>query len=113
MLYMNCRDHRDYQNCENTYLGHMEHFDAVTTILLTNQNTAMEQAQLQILAFYLDSDVKWGLWTGLSSRPMMPIATKMLLSKNRLPEGQALLDQLKISREDVRLMRRYNMFCVI
>ena len=72
----------------------------------------MERASLQILASYLDSDSKWGLFNGFSSRPMMPIATKMLLSKERQKEDEQLLQKLKISKEDIRLLRLYNMLSI-
>ncbi len=112
IMYMNFSDYNRYQHCENTYCGYIEHYDAVTNIELVNQYMPMEKASVQILASHLDSDTKWGLWNGLSSRPMMPIATKMLFSKILLKEDALLLKQLKISKEDIRLLRLYNMFSV-
>lgn len=113
MMYMNFKNYEHYQICENTYYGYIEHYDAVTNIALTNQNMPMEKASVQILASYLDSSKKWGLFNGFSSRPMMPIATKILLSKERLKEDDSLIQELKISREDIRLFKLYNMFPVI
>ena len=113
MMYMNFRDFNKYQVCETTYWGYMEHFDALTHISLTNEDSPIEKASVQILASYLDSDLKWGLWNGLSSRPVMPIATKMLLSKNILKEDDALVAKLKINKDDVRLLRLYNMLPVL
>ena len=113
MLYMDFLDHDRYKNCENTYWGYIEHFDALTNIQLTNQDSPLEKASVQILASYLSSETKWGLFNGFSSRPMMPIAAKMLFSRSRLPEDEALIRQLKISREDIRLLKLYNMFSVL
>lgn len=113
MMYMNFSSYDHYQNCENTYWGYIEHYDAVTNIVLTNQDTPMEKASVQILASYLDSDTKWGLWNGFSSRPMMPIAMKMLFSKTPLKEDLSLIRQLKVSKEDIRLLKLYNMLSVI
>ena len=112
MMYMNFKDYETYQNCENTYWGYMEHFDALTNIILTNQDSPMEKASIQILAPYLDTDTKWGLFNGFSSRPMMPIATKILISKKRLAEDDNLINSLKISKEDIRLLKLYNMMSV-
>jgi len=109
MMYMNYKDFDNYQNCENTYWGFIEHYDALTRISLNNRDTPMEKANAQILASYLDSDTKWGLFNGFSSRPMMPIAIKMLFSKTRLKEDAALINQLKVSKDDVRLLKLYNM----
>ena len=112
MMYMNFKDYKNYQQCENTYWGYIEHYDALTCISLTNQDTPMEKASVQILASYLDSDTKWGLFNGFSSRPMMPIAIKMLLSKSRLKEDAELVQQLKVSKDDIRLLKLYNMLSV-
>lgn len=113
MMYMNFEDYDNYQVCETTYYGYISHFDAVTNISLTNQHSPMEEASAQILASYLDADTKWGLWRGFSSRPMMPIATKMLFSRHRLDENAELAKALKISREDIRLLKLYNMLSVV
>ena len=109
---MNYKDLKNYQNCENTYWGYIEHYDAMTHISLTNQDTPMEKASVQILASYLDSDTKWGLFNGFSSRPMMPIAIKMLLSKSVLKEDIALIQQLKVTKDDIRMLKLYNMLSV-
>jgi transcriptional regulator with XRE-family HTH domain len=112
MMYMNFKDYDNYQNCENTYWGYIEHHDALTNIVMKNKDTSMEQVSISILASFLDSDTKWGLFSGISSRPMMPIAVKMLFSKKKLKEDETLLKQLKVSREDIRLLKLYNMISV-
>ncbi len=113
MMYANFQDYKSYQNCETTYWGYMEHYDAITNVILTNQDSPMEKAHGQILASYMNSDTKWGLFTGLSARPMMPVALKMLFSKKRLPEDEALMQLLKVTKEDIRLMKLYNMMTVM
>lgn len=113
MMYMNFNDYDHYQVCENTYWGYMEHYDALTNIQLTNQDSPMEKASVQILASFLSSDTKWGLWNGFSTRPIMPIAMKMLFSKTRLKEDAALLKKLKVSKDDIRLLKLYNMLSVL
>ena len=110
MMYMNFKKYETYKQCENTYVGYIKHYDAMTHISLTNVDTPMEQASVQILASYLDSETKWGLFNGFSSRPMMPIAIKMLFSKNKLEEEKELIKQLKVSKDDIRMLKLYNMF---
>lgn len=112
MMYMNFKDYENYQKCENTYWGYIEHYDAITNIQLTNQDMPMEKASVKILASSLLADTKWGLFCGFSSRPMMPIAVKMLFSRQRLPENEHLLSQLKVSKSDIRLLKLYNMLSV-
>lgn len=112
MMYMNIKDFDNYQNCENTYWGYIEHFDALTNIIMRNNDTPMEQITINILASFLDSDTKWGLFCGISSRPMMPVALKMLFSKKILKDDESLAKQLKISKDDIRLLKLYNMLSV-
>ena len=113
MAYMDFTDFDGYQNCGTTYYGFMEHYDAISNLTLTNQNSPIERAYGQIMAAYTSSDVKWGLFTGLSSSPMMPVAIKMLFSRKRMPEDEKLLRMLKVTKEDVRLLRHYNMMTVL
>lgn len=112
MLYMNVPDLEAYQICENTYIGHTEHYDTLTKMLLINQATPIESISLNILASFAEADQKWALMSGVSFRPFMPIACKMLLSKVPLEEDKALIEKLKISKEDYRLMKIFNMFSV-
>ncbi len=112
IMYMNFENFDRYQQCENTYTGYIKHFDALSIIEVVHQTNPMEHGSVQILASFLDSDVKWGLWNGISSRPLMPVALKMLFSKKPLKEDDALREKLKISKEDVRIMKMYNFFAV-
>ena len=113
MMYVNFQSYDNYQDCETSYYGFMEHYDALTNILLTNQDSPMEKANAYILASYLDGNYKWGIFTGLSARPLMPVAIKMLFTKKPAEENEELIERLKISREDMRLMRMYNMMTII
>lgn len=112
MLYMNAPNLDEYQICENTYTGYTEHYDSITKIILINQATPIESMSINILASFLESDTKWALMSGVSFRPFMPIACKMLLSKKPLEESKELIETLKISKEDYRLMKIFNMFSV-
>ncbi|MBA9084333.1 transcriptional regulator with XRE-family HTH domain [Fontibacillus solani] len=109
MLYMNVNDYINYQICENTYWGYTEHYDTLTTIMLKNQATPLENITINILASFLESEKKVGLMSGVSFRPFMPIALKMLFSKVPLSEDQALINELKISKDDIRIMKIFNM----
>lgn len=113
IMYMNYIDEENYQACENTYMGYIEHFDAKTNILLTNRDTPMELGFIQIPASFLDSDIKWSLWAGFSTRPMMPVANKMLISKKPLKLDKKLECKLKTDKDDIKNLRHYNMFIVL
>ena len=112
IMYMNCPDLDRYQQCENTYGGYIRHFDALSIIEVIHRTNPMEHGSVQILASFMDSEIKWGLWNGVSSRPLMPVAVKMLFSKKPLKEDAALTELLKISKEDIRTIKMYNFFAV-
>lgn len=109
-MYMNVQSIEEYQVCENTYHGVIEHYDAVTNLRIRNLDTPMEQVSISILASFLESNTKWGLFFGLSSRPMMPVSMKMLFTREPLKIDKELTNKLKLSKEDVRLLKHYNMF---
>ena len=44
---------------------------------------------------------------------MMPIAMKMLFSRTILKETPELIKKLKVSKEDIRLLKLYNMLSVL
>lgn len=112
MMYMNIENYEHYQNCENTYFGFLHHYDSLSKLTLTNRDNPMEQVTITVLASFLDAPSKMGLFTGISSRPMMPVATKVMISKKKQKEDTALVEHLKISKEDIKTMKLYNMFTV-
>lgn len=112
IFYMNIKDYVDYQNCENTYYGFSKHYDILTHMILYNQSTPLETMSINILASFLETNKKWGLISAVSFRPFMPVSTKILFCKEPLEITQDLINELKISKEDIRIMKLYNMFVV-
>ena len=112
-MYMNCRDHENYQNCENTYDGYMQHYDMITNLVMQHQNMPMELYMINILAPCLDAPYKWAMGKGVSSRPFMPVATKLLITKKPAKITADFEKALHISREDIRILKQYNMFSVV
>ena len=111
-FYMNFKDYNMYQDCENKYQGYIEHFHAVTNIELVHLDTGMEKSNIKILATFLDTDLTWGLYSGFSFRPMMPVSLKMLFSRNKLEENGEFINALKISKDVVKNLKHYNMFSI-
>ncbi len=111
-FYMNFKDYNMYQDCENKYQGYIEHFHALTNIELVNLDTGMEKSNIKILATFLDTDLRWGLYSGFSFRPMMPVSLKMLFSRNKLEENREFINSLKISKDDIKNLKHYNMFSI-
>ena len=112
MMYMNVQDYNHYQNCENTYWGFLRHYDTLSSLELHNRDNPIEILIINLMASFLDSNEKWGLFTGISSRPLMPVALKALFTKIPLKESRELIQKLKISKDDFRLVKLYNMLTV-
>ena len=113
IMYMNVENVESCHDCENTYVGYTEHFDTLTSMKLQNQATPLESIYINILASFQETDKKWGLMAGVSFRPFVPIALKMLFSKEPLPITPEFVRELKISKDDIRMMKVFNMFTVL
>lgn len=112
-LYMNFQDYNQYQNCENTYLGTLSHYDALSNIVTRNRDTEMDIYLVSVPASYLNAETKWGQDFGISCRPIMPTSNKVFLSKTVQAETPEFLQDLHVSREDIQMLKRYNMLSVM
>lgn len=112
-MFMNVKDYNRYHLCENVYYGTMTHYNTLTMLVLQNQNMEMDHYQVGIPSPYMSAPVKWGLAFGISSRPLMPTSTKVLLSKNIQEETAEFEKDLRFSKEDIRLMKLYNMLTIL
>ena len=91
---MNFQDYQQYRNCENTYWGTLSHYDALSNIVTHNQTEEMDSISS-------------------ACRPIMPTSAKVFLSKAIQPETPEFLQDLRISREDIQLLKRCNMLSVM
>ena len=66
---------------KNVYDGMMTHFDTLSLLVMQNQDMEMDHYQIGVPSPYMNAPVKWGLAFGISSRPLMPTSTKVLLAK--------------------------------
>ena len=112
-VYMNVDDYSHYQRCENLYDGILTHYDALSTLMMKNQSMEMDHYQMGIPSPYMNAPTKWALAFGISSRPLMPTSTKVLLSKTVQKETLEFENGLRLSKEDIRLMKQYNMLTVL
>lgn len=112
-MYMNVRDYANYTLCEHFYKGTLTHYNSLSTLILENQYMEMDHYQIGIPSPYMDAPTKWGLAYGISSRPLMPTSTKVLLSKTVQKETEAFEKSLLLSKEDTRMMKLYNMLIVV
>ena len=110
MLYLSVKDLSKYQQCENTYTGFVGHHHALSQFHFTNQDSSAEQAILTIVNAFDDADYKIGMWGGIKSHPLMPCAAKLLLSKKPLQLDATLKEKLIINKDDLRMLKLYNLF---
>lgn len=113
LMYMNVNDPAHYKVCESTFHGKLNHYGTISNMLLQNDDMPMDLYQITIPSPYMDADYKWVLTYGISCRPLMPSAAKRLLSKRPMDMNKELIRELKISKEDIRLMKHYNMFVML
>lgn len=112
-MYMDILDEENIQICGHTYTGRITHYGALTNMVFQNYNVRLEQYMISVPSPYIDSEKKWALAFGISSHPLMPTSAKLLLSKSRLAKTRNLALELAISKEDIRLLKLYNMFVVL
>ena len=112
-MYMDILDEENVQICGHTYTGRMTHYGALTNMVFQNYNVRLEQYIISVPSPYIDGEQKWALAFGISSHPLMPTSAKLLLSKSRLKKTKDLAQQLTISKEDIRLLKLYNLFVVL
>jgi len=110
--YVNFADYEHYRRCETFYHGHVVYDEAVTSLVLEDPDSPMDNCLLQVAAPFIDSDFKWALCTAVSIHPIMPIAFKMLISKKPLQENQNLFNKLYVSRNDISQLKQYNMLSI-
>ena len=112
-MYMNVDDYSHYHLCENVYDGRLTHFDTLSLLVMQNQHLEMDLYQVGIPSPFMNAPVKWGLAFGISSRPLMPTSTKVLFAKSPQKETPEFEKSLRLSREDIRLMKLYNMLTIL
>ena len=112
-MYMNVDDYDHYHLCENVYDGRLTHFDTLSMLVLQNQHMEMDHYQVGIPSPFMNAPVKWGLAFGISSRPLMPTATKVLFARAPQKETPEFEKSLRLSKEDIRLMKLYNMLTIL
>ena len=112
-MFMNFEDYDEYQNCEITYLGTLQHHGAVSNMILQNPDSEMDIYLVCVPAPYLNADTKWGQDFGISGRPIMPTSNKVFLSKHIMKEDAEFIKDLHVSKEDIRILKQYNMLSVL
>ncbi len=100
------------EECRALYYGTVEYHDILTRYSLINQSNALEAVTICAMNTMENKATTYGLMLGISTYPLYPVVIKGLFSAKPLPVNEELKERRMISKEDVKLSRAMNMFCV-
>ncbi|BDF03010.1 helix-turn-helix domain-containing protein [[Clostridium] hylemonae] len=111
-LFYDVQDEESCGNCKTFYTGYSRRYEFVENYNLQNQNNPTEQAWICCINSLNRTSRRTGMLTGLSYKTMMPVAIKVMLSAAILKEDDGLIASLLLTREDIRISRKYNLFTI-
>ncbi len=109
-LFYNVPSFDKYEQCKALYYGTVYDHNFVTNYSLQNQSNNMENVSMCIVNPFELNEYRYGMIAGISARNLLPVCAKFILSDNILTENSDLKQNLILSKEDIRLSKRFNMF---
>lgn len=111
-MYAYLENFDNYYQCKLLYHGTMRRYDTFVNFNFENQNNKVERAFLYAINSFSHSGRMAGLYCGLSTQPILPACFKFVLSPEILEEDDALKEDLIVSKEDVKALKKMNMFVI-
>ncbi|MBQ2911103.1 MAG: helix-turn-helix transcriptional regulator [Clostridia bacterium] len=111
-LFYNTPSFDKYDKCKSLYYGTVYEHDYVTNYSLQNQSNDMESVFMCTVKPFELSERRIGLISGISARNLLPVCCKFVLADTILKEDDELKSTLMLSKEDLRLIKRFNMFVI-
>lgn len=111
-FYADIEDYSNCYKCKYLYHGTMHRYDTFTNFNFENQNNKMEHVFLYAINSFSPAGRMIGMFSGLSTQPMLPASFKFVLSPDIMEENDELREILRFSKEDIRTMKKMNMFIV-
>lgn len=111
-LFYNIASFTEPSRCRALYYGKKQKHDFVTNYLMENQSNGIEHMFICVTKPLDYAGQETGMLSGLSSRTMLPVSAKCVLSETALNEDDALVARLLLTKEDMRLTRKCNMFAL-
>ncbi|MBR3992290.1 MAG: helix-turn-helix domain-containing protein [Anaerotignum sp.] len=111
-MYAYLENFDQYYQCKLLYRGVMRRYDTFVNFNLENQNNKVERAFLYAINSFSHSGRMAGLYCGLSTQPILPACFKFVLSPEILEEDEDLKKELMVSKEDIKTLKKMNMFVV-
>lgn len=109
-MYMDVDSFAHYTRCKYLYNGNIFIHDTVTNMLMCNQSNGIERLNILVLNPFNDSDRIYALMTSISGKPFMPVAVRCILASHTLVENDELIESLTLSRNDLKMVKKYNLF---
>lgn len=111
-LYADLENMGNCDSCKYLYHGTMRRYDTFTNFHFENQNNKMERVFLYAINSFSHTGRMIGMFSGLSTQPMLPVSFKFILSPNIMEENEEMKELLRFSKEDIRTIKKLNMFVV-
>ena len=112
ILYADVKDYDDLFQCRHLYYGDIQYSDSYVNLVMENQNNPAERVFLNIANPFGQSSVTVGMISGTSSKYMVPISMKLILSQQRMAVDASLQEALRFTKEDLRRVRQTYCFSV-
>ncbi|WP_317855327.1 helix-turn-helix transcriptional regulator [Chakrabartyella piscis] len=97
--------------CRYMYQGKMQKYDSFTNFTFENQNNKIEKAFLYAIHPFSPAGHMVGLFSGLSTQPILPVSFKVIISPYVMG-ADTLQQELAISKEQLKHIKKMNMFVV-
>ena len=111
-MYASLEDLSNYYQCKLLYHGTMRKGDTFINFNFENQNNKVERMFMYAINSFNNGGRMEGLCCCLSTQPILPACFKFLMVTEVLEETDDLKEKLKVSKEDIRLLKKMNMFVV-
>lgn len=111
-LFYDVQDMNNWGDCKALYAGYNKRYEFIENYTLQNQNNSMEQVLICCINSLGRTHKKTGLLSGLSYKTMLPVSMKVVISENVLREDEELVKSLLLTKEDIRISRKFNLFTI-
>ena len=112
-MYNGLDSFRSSEQYHHIFTGTMRPYDTITHMYLTNQINPTERMYICTLNPLHANSPSVGILSGLGSNPFFaPIAIKAIISDTILEENENLINALKLTKEDIHLLKSCNMMVI-
>ncbi len=109
-LFYDVTDTDNWGKCKALYAGYNKKYEFIENYSLLNQNNPTEQVLISCLNSLGRTNKKTGLLSGLSYKTMLPVAIKVMISPFLLKEDSDLVSSLLLTKEDIKISKKYNLY---